>query len=84
MENIDKLEGSLNLFKRDFDLSQKLYIDKMKRVTDDQLDSIMIYYTKVHPDLLLIKVDMAQLPKEAKIRLLAVKRGHARATAISD
>ena len=77
MENYDKLEGSLNLFKRDFDKSQQLYIDKMARIDDDQLDSLMIYYTKIHPDLLLLKVDVEELPKGAKVGLLAIKRGHA-------
>lgn len=77
MENYEKFEEKLRHFKRNFAQTQMMYVDKLKRIDDDQMDSLFIYYSKVHPDLLLLKVDIDELPPDAQVGIAVIKRGHA-------
>jgi hypothetical protein len=77
MDHYQKLEDQLVSFKRSFDKPHMMFVDKLKRIDDDQMDSLFIYYTKIHPDIMLMKVDVDELPKGTQVGIIAVKRGHA-------
>lgn len=77
MDHYQKLEEQLVAFKRNFDMPQMMFVDKLKRIDNDQLDSLFIYYTKIHPDIMLMKVDVEELPKGTQVGIIAVKRGYA-------
>jgi hypothetical protein len=77
MDNYQKLEEQLVSFKRTFDRPTMMFVDKLKRIDSNQLDSLFIYYTKIHPDIMLMKVDIDELPKGTQVGIIAVKRGYA-------
>jgi hypothetical protein len=77
MDNYQKLEDQLVAFKRNFSMPQIMFVDKLKRINNDQLDSLFIYYSKIHEDIMLLKVDISELPKGTQVGIVAVKRGYA-------